>query len=93
MKKHMILNTIAATFLLAGLNNAMAHDQHANQQKRLAKANYLDIKGNRIEAKLDRIAARLDARGKHCKAAKLRRKGDRINAKLDRKAARIRQRS
>lgn len=87
MKKTIILSSVLASFLLAGMTNAVAHDRHDNRAKQL------DRKGDRIEARLDRKAAKLDARGKHCKAAKLRLKGDRINARLDRKAERIRQRS
>lgn len=87
MKKQLILSSVVATFLMAGMTNVMAHDRS------LTKAERLDRKGDRIEARLNRKAAKLDARGKHCKAAKLRLKGDRINARLDRKAERIRQRS
>lgn len=87
MKKQLILTSVIATFLTVGMTNAMAHDRN----DRLAKK--LDRKGDRIEARLNKKAATLAARGKHCKAAKLRLKGDRINAKLDRKAERIRRRS
>ncbi len=95
MKKPLILSSVLAAFVMASVTNVMAHERHSHHHDhdRIAMAKHLDRKGDRIEAWLDRKAAKLDARGKHCKAAKLRLKGDRINAKLDRKAERIRSRS